>query len=222
MRRFRRAVTGLLAAGTLLAALAGCAAPAYNYVSDSADGAYFKVPASWPQVSAQSLAEAQETLGKSEAGPTGGTVAWSRAYAGGSNPQPTELFSAANEPVVYASVQDLHMAFRAVLSFDYMRDLIFPVTPAARAEAAAEGAKLSGFNMISNATIATSGGVRGINVLFEYDVGGAPDVFDQTVMTNAATTKLYLLLVQCYQNCFLAHRDQIATVVNSFTVEGSS
>ena len=37
----------------------------------------------------------------------------------------------------------------------------------------------------------------------------------------AATTKLYLLLVQCYQACFISHRPQIATVVNSFTVDGS-
>ena len=50
---------------------------------------------------------------------------------------------------------------------------------------------------------------------------GQPDAFDQTVLTDSATTKLYLLLVQCYQGCFVAHQAQIKTVVDSFTVRGS-
>ena len=33
--------------------------------------------------------------------------------------------------------------------------------------------------------------------------------------------KLYLLLVQCNQSCFIAHKSQIATVIRSFTVRGS-
>jgi len=66
-----------------------------------------------------------------------------------------------------------------------------------------------------------SGGVRGINELFQYDIGSVPEVFDQTVLTNSETTKLYLLLVQCDQACFVAHTSQIASVMQSFTVRGS-
>jgi hypothetical protein len=123
--------------------------------------------------------------------------------------------------VVYASVQNLRSSLRAALSFNYMRDLLFPVTATARQEAAAAGSTLTGFDLISSTTIATKDGVRGINELYEYDVGGLPDAFDQTVLTNSSTTKLYLLLVQCYQNCFISHQAQIKTVVNSFTVRGS-
>jgi len=52
-------------------------------------------------------------------------------------------------------------------------------------------------------------------------VAGRPDVFDLTVATNSSTTKLYMLLVQCYQDCFVAHQAQIVAVVDSFTVRGS-
>ncbi len=80
---------------------------------------------------------------------------------------------------------------------------------------------LAGFNLLASATITTKDGVRGINELFEYSVGGQLNAFDQTVLTNSETTKLYLLLVQCYQSCFVSHAPQIRDIVNSFTVRGT-
>lgn len=111
---------------------------------------------------------------------------------------------------------------RSELSFDVMRDVLFPVTPAARQEASAAGDKLTGFDQISSSTYTTKYGMRGINELYEYDIGGVPDAFDQTVLTNQATDKLYVMLIQCYQSCFLSNEKQIATVISSFLVRGSS
>jgi len=225
MRQLRRTAAGLVATGLALligSVLAGCGAPSYVYASDSTDQAYFKVPASWREVSPQFVAETQDSLlGKSLAGAAGGPFTWSRAYAAASSPASVGLLEAANSPVVYATVQNLRDSLRGELSFDVMRDLLFPVTQSARQLAAEEGETISGFVLIDNSTITNKYGMRGINELFEYDIGGQPDAFDQTVFTNAATTKLYLLLVQCYQACFLAHEAQIETVVNSFTVGGS-
>jgi len=160
-------------------------------------------------------------LSKSAAGPEGGAFAWSRAYSGTPDQGAADLLTGSPTPVVYASVQVLSDSLRVALSFDYMRDLLFPVTPQARQEATADGDKLTGFDLIDSTVITTSAGVRGINELFEYDIDGQPDAFDQTVLTNSATTKLYLLLVQCYQSCFAAHEAQIAAIVDSFTVRGS-
>jgi len=148
-------------------------------------------------------------------------LAWSRAYAAAANPAATDLLSGSSTPVVYMSVQRLRDSLRAELSFDYMRDLLFPVTSPARQQAAADGDKLTGFNLVYSNTITTKDGMRGINELFEYDIGGRPDAFDQTVLTNSSTTKLYLLLVQCYQDCFASNAAQIKTVVDSYTVRGS-
>jgi hypothetical protein len=221
MRHLRHTVAGLLAAGAMLVAVSGCAAPAYTYAADSHDKAYFKVPSGWHQVNPQSLAQAQANLlGKSAAGQTGGTFSWSRAYAAAPDPPYTSLLTSSSEPVVYATVQNVKYALRGELSFDLMRDLLFPVTPSARQEAASAGEKLTGFSQISATTFTTKYGMRGINELYEYNVGGQVDTFDQTVLTNTATSKLYLLLVQCYEGCFLAHKSQIAAVINSFTVRG--
>lgn len=223
MRQLRHTVTGLAAAAALLIAATGCGAPAYTYAADSQDQTYLKVPASWHQVSTQSVTEAQAILlAKSAAGAAGGSLAWSRAYTAARNPPYSSLLTASSEPVVYISVENVRTSLRGDLSFDLMRNLIFPVTPDGRQEATAAGEKLpGGFSLIANTTITTKYGMRGINELYEYDIGGQPDAFDQTVLTNVATSKLYLLLVQCYQGCFLAHRAQIAAVINSFTVRGS-
>lgn len=224
MHHLRRTVIGTMAAGVAVLAaglLAGCGAPAYTYAADKADHAYFKVPSGWHQVSPQFVAQAQNLLTKSFAGTAGGAMAWSRAYAAATSPSALSLLDASANPVVYASVQNLKLSLRGELSFNVMRDLLFPVTAGARQQAAAAGETLPGFESISYSLITTKYNTRGINELFEYDVNGQPDAFDLTVLTNAATTKLYLLLVQCYQNCFVSHEKQIATVVNSFTVRGS-
>jgi len=225
MRQHRRSAAGLIATGLAImigCALTGCGAPSYVYASDSADQAYFKVPANWHEVNPQFLADTQDSLlTKSLAGAAGGPFIWSRAYDAASSPSSLSLLEASNSPVVYATVQNLRDSLRSELSFDVMRDLLFPVTPTARQEASEAGDTLTGFVLLDNSTITNKYGMRGINELYEYTIGGQPDAFDQTVLTNAATTKLYLLLVQCYQACFVAHEAQIEAVVNSFTVGGS-
>lgn len=220
--RPRRGIVALTATGAAGLLLAACAAPQYTYVKDSPDSAYFKLPPGWMPISQHLLTEVQTAeLGSSQAGLPGGALTWSRAFDASAPPSATHVFEASRQPVVYASVQAMTPAARLNLSFDGMRDLLLPVTAAARAAAKKAGAPLSGFQSIGNQVIIDSGGVRGINELFEYNFGPTPEIFDQTVLTNNQTTKLYLLLVHCSQACFVAHKSQIATVVRSFTVRGS-
>jgi hypothetical protein len=221
IRQLRRSAVGLVAAGTLVAGLTACAAPTYTYAADSTDHAYFKVPASWPQVGPQTLSGLQAELGTSLAGSGGGTLAWSRAYDGASHPAPSALLFGSHSPVVYASVQDMAPSVRNRLSYEAMRNLLLPVTAAARQSFAAAGVRLPSISLIFSETITEKNGVRGINEVYVISVRGHPDTIDQTVMTDSSTTKLYLLLVQCYQDCFISHEAQIKTVVQSFTVRGS-
>ncbi|HYK68910.1 MAG TPA: hypothetical protein VEV45_13250 [Streptosporangiaceae bacterium] len=221
-RQFRRTAAAFVTAGAALALLAGCGAPTYLYAADNADHAYFKVPSSWQQVSPDKVAAVQTALlNNSAAGSAGGSFIWSRAYSDASKPALTSLLVGSHTPAVYASVQSLKDALRSALSFDEMRDLLFPVTSQARQNAAANGENIAGFALVSSTVISLPGGIHGINELYEFNVGGLPDAFDQTVLTNSDTTKLYLLLVQCYQDCFASHSAQIKAVVQSFTVRGS-
>jgi hypothetical protein len=217
-RNFNRLAGAAFAAAVSLSACS--VATQYTYVADSSDNAYFKVPPSWKPVDQNHLAATEaQLLGSSPAGQAGGPLTWSRAFDAAAQPSAAHIFATDSQPVAYASVQAMNTTQRAGLSFDSMRNLLLPVTAAARQAAKKAGATFAGFQSIGDSVI-TSGGVRGVNELFGYDIRGVPEIFDQTVLTNSATTKLYLLLVQCDQSCFVAHRAQIATVVRSFTVRG--
>jgi hypothetical protein len=196
--------------------LAGCLAPQYTYVSDNADKAYFKVPPSWHQVNESSL---QSTEGPST---QEGSYLWSEAYDSSAAPSVSHIFSATSSPVAYASVLSLSSAERNDISFNSMRDLLLPVTQAARNAAASAHESLTGFASLSDQVITDSNNNRGIREIFQYDLEATPETFDLTVMTNAATTKLYFLLVQCSTTCFSANYQEISNVVNSFTVGGGS
>jgi len=196
--------------------VAGCLAPHYTYVADNADNAYFKVPPSWHQVNESSL---QSTEGPST---QEGSYLWSEAYDASAVPSVGHIFSATSSPVAYSSVLSLSSAERNDISFNSMRDLLLPVTQAARNAAASAHEDLSGFASLSDQVITDNHNNRGIHEVFQYDLEGTPETFDLTVMTNAATTKIYFLLVQCSTTCFADNYQEISNVVNSFTVGGGS
>jgi hypothetical protein len=195
---------------------AGCLAPDYTYVTDSADNAYFKVPPSWHEVSPSSLTAIQGQSGSE------GTYLWSRAYDASSAPSVQHVFSTSPSPVAYASVVELSATERSTMSFNSMRDLLLPVTSAARSAASSAHVELSGFASLSDEIITDSHNDRGIREIFQYNLGTSPEIFDLTVMTNSATTKLYFLLVHCEETCFAANYPEIEKVVGSFIVGGGS
>lgn len=195
-------------------AVAGCVSPQYHYIADSADNAYFKVPPSWHQVSPSSLQSAQGSQSQQ------GTYVWSVAFDAAKTPSVAHVFSATPTPVAYSSVVSLSSAGRGDISFDSMRDLLLPVTSAARKAASANHEGLAGFASLSDQVITDSHKNRGIREIFDYDLGASLETFDLTVLVNSSTTKLYFLLVHCVASCFVADYKQISTVVGSFTVGG--
>lgn len=195
---------------------AGCAAPSYTYVADYSDNAYFKVPPSWHQVSESTLQSAE---GQSN---SDGTFLWSRAFDASGQPSVQHIFAPTPEPVVYASVLSMSSSERASFSYNTMRDLILPVTSAARQAAQAANEPLTGFQSYSDQVVTSKSGYRGIREIFGYTLSGIPETFDLTVMTDSSTSKLYFLLVQCDSQCFANDYSQISTVMGSFTVGGGT
>jgi hypothetical protein len=196
--------------------LAGCVAPQYTYVTDSADSAYFKVPPSWRPVNESTLQAAEGSASQN------GTYLWTRAFDDTAKPSVNNVFSATAAPVAYSGVLGLSASQRNGVSFNSMRDLLLPVTSSARQAASAAHEQLSGFASLSDQVITDSHNDRGIREIFDYDLGATLETFDLTVLTNSPTTKLYFLLVHCTATCFANDYHQIASVVGSFTVGGGS
>jgi hypothetical protein len=195
---------------------AGCFAPDFTYVADSSDHTYFKVPPSWHEVSPSSL-EAVQGQSTSQ-----GTYLWSRAYDDSTKPSVRHVFQSSLTPVAYASVLALSASERAAISFDAMRDLLLPVTAAARSAANASHTGFTGFALLSDQVLGDSHHDRGIREIFSYNLGTTPETFDLTVLTNSDTTRLYFLLVHCQAHSFASNFPAIQKVVGSFTVGGGS
>lgn len=203
-------------------AVTGCGAPQYRYVGSVPDKVFFQVPSSWQQLSSGDLSAFQQTvLAQNAAGPQGGQLVWSAAFDAGAHPSTAHLFALTGHPVVYSSVQLMNAPVRDAMSYDFMRDLLIPVTPGRRQQLAAAGQKLQPLRLLSPpVTYNLPGGIRGIGELFAVKLGSGTEVYAQTVLTDSATSKLYLLFVQCDQACFRSNISQIRTVVQSFTVKG--
>ena len=191
--------------------LSGCAAPQFTYVANSGQSTYFKVPNAWHKISDASLAsQLKSTIG------AGG---WTIAYEAGVKPTASDFLSFGTaHPFVFADVGQLTPTASNQMSYDVLRDLLFPVTSTARQNAATQGYPLTDFKQIRDQTLRLSQGVHGVRETFEYSYNGIADTFDQVALTNADQTVFYLLLLHCTSSCYSSDQSEINDVMSSFTI----
>jgi len=205
--------------GVLVVAITatGCAAPAFTYVSDTSANTFFKVPFGWHRISDVSLAAQFKTPG-SVLGQ--GSGAWDVAYDAAASPAAVHLFSPeARQPFVFAFVAPLGSAASNALSYNGLRDVLLPVTPAARTQATQSRFPLTHFKLLRDTVITPGQGVHGVWDTFNYTYpGGITDTFDQVALTNSNSTQLYVLMVHCEATCYIHNRAQMDTIMSSFTV----
>jgi len=195
--------------------LVGCGAPGFTFVADSSAGTYFKVPHQWQQVDSGKLA--QQLGFVSGATPKG---MWLVGYDSGTSPSPSHVLSAAvSQPFAFAWVVPLNSKTSNAMSYNNLRDFLFPVTSLTQQAQARQGVGPSGFRLISDSVITSSQGIHGVREIFQLAArSGKADIFDQIAFTNANDTTVYLLMVHCLVSCYLHNRGEIDTVMTSFTV----
>ena len=205
--------------GVLLVAViaTGCAAPEFTYVSDSGANTYFKVPFGWHRISDVSLAAQFKTPGRG-LGQAAGT--WDIAFDADHAPTAVHLFSPnAKQPFAFAFVTPLSAAASRTLSDNGLRDVLLPVTSASRAQAAQTSFPLTHFKLLRDTVLTPGQGVHGVWDTYNYTYpGGITDTFDQVALTNSSRTQLYVLMVHCVATCYSHNRNQVDTIMSSFTV----
>ena len=205
--------------GVLLVAIiaTGCAAPQFTYVSDSGANTYFKVPFGWHRISDVSLAAQFKNPGNA-LGKAVGT--WDIAFDADQVPAAVHLFSPkAKQPFAFAFVTPLSAAASRTLSDNGLRDVLLPVTSASRAQAAQTSFPLTHFKLLRDIVLTPGQGVHGVWDTYTYTYpGGITDTFDQVALTNSGSTQLYVLMVHCVATCYSHNRNQVDTIMSSFTV----
>jgi hypothetical protein len=217
MARRRGRSSPLLLLALAAAVLAACGAPEFNYVTNSADHTYLRVPASWAALDGEELGLAfglDPTLEENQG-------FWLAGYDADASPSTAHLVgphSAA--PVVFVGVRDVPPLARGQISLDVMRDLFRPVSPVARQRLAANPmSPFSGFALIADEVVTPADGLHGVHSVYRYRIQGGPtQVFDQTIYVNDDASKLFMFFVRCSNECYQERQQEIENVVSSFTV----
>jgi len=219
-RRLVRSAAGCLGGAVVVALLAACGTPDYTYVSNRQYSTIFKVPSDWNKVSEDELEKTVFGDDASASAQIAAERAWVVGFDAAPRPQVDHLFgSEASQPNAYVVVRELDPSTQGSMSLDGMRNLLLPVTAEARQEAAAGGVEAVGFELLVDDLLEEADGMRGVHVVYNYDLGGSLQTFDQTVFVDQATSRVHMLLVRCSATCYQDRSDELHEVATSFTVK---
>jgi hypothetical protein len=209
MRRWPSRRAALVAASVAACLLGGCGdPPRYQFASSSADDVVIRLPWHWAQVRSGPPVASDGT--------TATDGSWYAVYDADPHPSLSHATTLSRPaPVVLARTVVIDKSVGAAVTDDELRDVTLPVTPAGRAAQAPAGAD---FTLLLDQTVQTRT-ERGVHVLFTYDLGSGPEVFDQVAVLDTSKTRVHVLLVHCTRSCFDTNKNDIVAAVNSFTVK---
>lgn len=210
-QRLAKALAGV-ALGALL--LSGCMSSGYTYVTNQDLGAYFRVPSNY------AVYGADEVLGQATNGMPEETAAQIReqqwAVAFDSDDEPTvdrflsQLGGPADEPAGYARVRTLGVEERLSYSLQSLRSELLPFD-----ELQQLGQEVS---IVELDELHQDAG-HGLRVVFSLELDGGTLVFEQLALIDDTASRVYLLALGCSADCFDTHRDEIASITGSWTIE---
>jgi len=199
--------------GLLLATLAaaGCSAPSYRFEATAAGEVVLKLPRSWSLVRSGLPANQDGTPA-----PAGNWVEVFDAAGRPSLDHAESLHPA--DPVATLRTVAVSKSVGSGVTDDDLRDVMLPVSEAGRADALLSGFTGTGFTRITDQVI-NGKAAHGVHVVYTYDLGGGPQVYDQIAVVDAGKTRVHVLFVHCTKVCYDAHRPEITSTVRSFTVK---
>ncbi|MDN5857983.1 MAG: hypothetical protein L0H84_05110 [Pseudonocardia sp.] len=197
-------------------ALISCGAPEWTYVTNTDERTYAKVPVTWNDVS-NGLDPPGAILGLSA-----DHLSWVRVFDAAPQPSIEHVTgtAAAGSPTMVLLVLNLPAQARGKVGFDFLRDMVLPVSVQSRSILAAQPmSPLGDFKLYDDQTLTPGNGLRGVRTVYSYSLGGGPpQVFDQTAYANDDASKVYLITIRCSLDCYKQNADQINDVASSFTV----
>jgi len=205
------ALSGAPVIALLVALLAAaCAGTGYNYVKNSDDRTYFKVPDDWRLFDEDEVLEAAHLSPREEAATR--DLSWQVQFDAHPRPSLKHVFSPnARHPWGLASVEELTFEMSDNVSMNQLRNQFLDIDAAVQ-EGLAE--------VVTYEPLELEGGFRGFRMVADYQIQGGPAItLNQTTLLDQATSKLYTLLVACNARCYEENEDTIDRVVESWTVE---
>jgi len=215
-------VTGLVAA----LVMAACAPSGQQYVKNSSEGLYFKIPTDWELYDEDAILDFQEDeLSPLEVEETreGG---WQVFFDAAPSPTLNHLGELVTKhPNGQAQIIQLGPEARDTVSMERLRNLIFPIDEVSDFDS-------SLVELVDGKEIHEEE-VRGVQFVFNIDARVPALIqtgtlepgdrrfatFNQTALVDERTETLYVLLVSCSVRCYEDNKGTIDDVVESWTVK---
>jgi hypothetical protein len=209
----RGAGAGLLA--TLVGIAAACGSSGSQYIQNDAYGVYARIPVDW-QVYDEDDIFADLSSVEREAQAQG---MWIRSFDASDRPSVEHAGAAGtSDPTGNVQVLLLPARIRDQMSLSALRGL----GDATRDPVALAGSQDSGVGIVANEPVTFDGGFHGGHVVFTVkdEADGTTTVFDRTAVLNSTGEVAYLFQVTCDAQCYFeTHKDEIADVVDSWTIQ---
>jgi hypothetical protein len=211
-----------------LGLVAGCGSSKYEYVSNSAEHTYFRVPSNWQRLNDNQLQRALVNGDPSSLEEASAEASkWVVAYDAASSPSLNhlKLDSVPEAPIVLAEVKKLTSDERGKVSLDTMRDTLFPVSKDSQEQAKqvlAQQGSVYKVELLTDQVLTPSGGVHGVRTAYNVKFGNLPlQTVDLLAYVSDDSSTMYSLIVRCSTSCYVANFDEIDKAVKSFTVKDS-
>lgn len=221
-----RKARAVLAGLTVVAAmgLASCGGTGYEYVSNTDEGLFLRVPDGWSVIDVDTD---DGTLGR-----PGVPLDWVRVMDSAPAPAATNYTTAVPAyPVGITAVEPVEtFAQRDGLSLEALRSYALAnyLTPDPNDPT---GAGTDPLNLDQEAdgpvevvdfddSVTFEGGYRGQRIVFDLELDdGQVVTIDQTAVVDVDTTEVYRLLIKCEAQCYADRRAEIDDIVDSWTIE---
>jgi hypothetical protein len=185
----------------------------YHYVKNSATSTYFKVPGQWTLFDEDKIFADQATDFSPEREAAAKAALWLVGFDADPRPALSHLLSSSSKyPEGLARVEEIADRARDTISLASMRNVIFPID-----QLLSTGS--TDLEVLSSQDIVQSGGIHGNRVIFNLRQHGVFMTMNQTALVDPATTRQYVFVIGCEAHCYLANREQIDAVVESWTVK---
>lgn len=204
----RRAAAGAATAGALL--LSACAGSDFQYVTNSSEGAYFKVPKNWKVYEKDEIVEASgNRLSPSQED----TLRFMVAFDADPDPSLEHDLQTATRPFGLARVRELAPDERQQFSLIALRNEIVPIDQILEEEAGE-------IELLQEPRDITTGeGFAGTRLVYRVTTDDSSFTVDQTGLTDAQTRRVYFFIIGCQSKCYDDNKGTITEIADSWTVK---
>ncbi len=204
--------------GVLALLLSACGAPSQKYGESKSEGVYFTVPYSWHEITSAQLNAEEAKSTSALVLDRLALVKWQEAYSQSSGLAAKDVYSlkAPDVPLVFARVRALYPEEANAMSYNLLRDVVWPVTDWVNNPTATTPV----YNIVDDHEVVQKG-ARGVRTIFSVVRAGVSQTIDQTSLMSPDHQKLYVLFVRCTTVCYNKNIKVMSRIADSFTVRGA-